>query len=158
MCRIDSLHPPAVVYMGVYIRYVCILCAWRGGGWQMKNMYTRTHTQTHTHTHARTHTHTTTHTHTHTHARVRQHTPTHMQHAGIRRICRAWLGRLRKGCLRVSRLLRVRAYIYTRTHAYKHVQVRECAIRLVGSLKLYGSCAYKTGYILQKRPIILRSL
>jgi len=108
-------------------------------------MYVRMLTHTHhTHTtHAYTHAHTHTHTHTNTHTCARTHTCTHV---------------------------RTHAHTNARTHAVvctghsglfgEHVALMGW-LRSVGALKLQVSFAkepYKRDYILQKRPMILRSL
>jgi len=97
--------------------------------------HAHTHKHTHTHTHANTHTHT--HTNTHTHA----HTHTHI-------------------CIYIY-ICNYGYYKFVAPNLHGTLALAMGWLRLVGSLKLQVSFAkepYKRDYILQKRPIILRSL
>ena len=132
------------------------------------------------HTHTHTHTYTHTHTHKHTHGRKRHcheplplllsrastvtHTHSH-SHAHATAMPRTLAARAVKG---------IYSDTHTLTHTWMHIQTRTHAkamprtlaasmgwLRLVGSIKLQVSFAkesYKRDYILQKRPIIFRSL
>ena len=128
------------IYTPTHIQWVLLV---------RESHFTRTHTRTHTHTH------------THTHAYMYIYTHTHCLSLSLP--------------LFVGRSLtstHTHAPAHTRAHAYTHsLFLRLWCIyihgiymgwlRLVGSLKLWVSFAketYKRDDILQKRPVILRSL